>query len=284
MSFRSEIYQSKVMVAVALGLSLADSLATLQAHAFRTGRDLGAIAHDIVQHGYRLAEDRDEHRPQPDRDGGSEGPAMISTDQLATVFVRLADTLVDDFDAIDFLHDLARHAARVSGAEVVGVMLVDHHERLQSVASSNENGKLLELLQLQADEGPCIDCFISREPVVNADLATAGDRWQTFAPAARDAGFNSVHAFPMRLNKTIIGPLDLFGHPETHFDADAMRVVQALADVATIAILQERSATRAEAVTEQLHHHRAGQRVPSHSSSIDRSTQDRVCDMRSARP
>ncbi len=177
---------------------------------------------------------------------------MISTDQLAAVFVEVADTLVDDFDAIDFLHDLAGHAATVSGAEAVGVMLVDHHGRLQNVASSNENGKLLELLQIQSDEGPCIDCFASGQPVVNADLATAQDRWPRFAPAARNAGFGSVHAFPMRLRDNVIGALNLFGHPSTHFTSAETRVVQALADIATIAILQERSVTRAEAVTEQL--------------------------------
>ena len=177
---------------------------------------------------------------------------MISTDQLTTVFVEVADTLVDDFDAIDFLHDLAGHAARVSDAEAVGVMLADHHGRLQNVASSNENGKRLELLQLQVEQGPCLDCFASGEPVVNADLATAEVRWPKFAPALRDAGFGSVHAFPMRLRETVIGALNLFGHPETRFTADETRVVQALADIATIAILQERSVTRAEAVTEQL--------------------------------
>ncbi len=177
---------------------------------------------------------------------------MISTDQLTTVFVEVADTLVDDFDAIDFLHDLAGHAARVSNADAVGVMLADHHGRLQNVASSNESGKRLELLQLRVQQGPCLDCFASGEPVVNADLATALDRWPKFAPALRNAGFGSVHAFPMRLRETVIGALNLFGHPETRFTADETRVVQALADVATIAILQERSLTRAEEITEQL--------------------------------
>lgn len=177
---------------------------------------------------------------------------MISTEQLATMFVDMADTLVDDFDTIDFLHDLTDRAAAISGAEAVGLMLADHRGRLQWMASSNETGRRLELLQLHLEEGPCIDCYTSAQPVVNADLSLATERWPRFAPQAIEAGFHSVHAFPMRLRDTVIGALNLFGHLDTHFTADESRAVQALADIATIALLQERSITRAETLTEQL--------------------------------
>lgn len=177
---------------------------------------------------------------------------MLSTTQLSTVFVDIADSLVDDFDSIDLLSDLTGHAASISGADAVGLMLADHHGQLQYLASSNEAGRLLELFQLQVHEGPCIDCYTTSQPVVNADLSSAEQRWPRFAPAAREAGFASVHAFPMRLRGTVIGALNLFGHPQTHFTDDEVHVVQALADVATIALLQERSITRAEALTEQL--------------------------------
>lgn len=177
---------------------------------------------------------------------------MISIEKLATVFVEMTDTLVDEFDSLDFLHTLTEHAAAISGAEAVGLMLADHHGRLQYLASSNDSGKMLELLQLQVEEGPCIDCYTSAKPVVNADLATADDRWPRFAPMARDAGFQSVHAFPMRLRETVVGALNMFGRPETNFTEEETRIVQALADIATIALLHERQVTRAEAVTEQL--------------------------------
>lgn len=177
---------------------------------------------------------------------------MMSTTQLSTVFVEMADTLVDEYDTVAFLSDLTHHAAAISGAEAVGVMLADHRGQLQYLASSNETGKLLELLQLQVEEGPCIDCFRTSEPVVNADLASAGGRWPQFAPAAREAGFASVHAFPMRLRKVSLGALNLFGHPQTTFSDEELGVVQALADIATIAILQERNINNAEALTEQL--------------------------------
>jgi GAF domain-containing protein len=176
---------------------------------------------------------------------------MISTEHLADLFVDVADTLVDDFDVVDFLTTLCEHATLVSGADAVGIMLSDHRGDLRFMASSNDAGRDLEMSQLQLGEGPCLDCVRTREPVVNTDLAEALS-WPAFAAYAIDAGFHSVHAFPMRLRDQAIGALNLFSVSETRFEADEVRVVQSLADVATIAILQERSISRAEALTEQL--------------------------------
>ena len=177
---------------------------------------------------------------------------MISSHSLADLFVDVADTLVDDFDLVDFLHGLTLHAAAISGADTVGLLLADHHGQLRFMAASDEQGKLLELLQLQTEEGPCLDCFHSRRPVVNADLTEAQSRWPQFAPAALAAGFQSVHAFPMRLRDETIGALNIFGRANHAFTVDDTRLVQSLADVATIALLQERAITRADALTEQL--------------------------------
>lgn len=177
---------------------------------------------------------------------------MISVTQLADFFLEAADTLVDDFDVVDFFQSLTEHAAAVSGAQAVGLVLTDHQGRVRFMAANNESGKMLELFQIQASEGPCLDCVLTKAPVVNADLAHAGERWPTFAPRAIAAGFQSVHAFPMRLRDQVIGALNLFGSADARFEPDDVRVVQALADVATIAILQERSVARAEALAEQL--------------------------------
>ncbi|HEY3529176.1 MAG TPA: GAF and ANTAR domain-containing protein [Nocardioides sp.] len=166
--------------------------------------------------------------------------------------MEVADTLVDEFDVIDFLHNLTVHAAGISGADAAGLMLTDQMGHLRFMAASNPNGETLELFQLQNSEGPCLDCFTTGEPVVNADLAHAADRWPTFAPRAIQLGYQSVHAFPMRLRDHIIGALNLFGSADAFFDAGDVRVVQALADVATIALMQERTIRRAEELTEQL--------------------------------
>jgi GAF domain-containing protein len=160
--------------------------------------------------------------------------------------------LVADFDLIDFLHTLTDHAATVSGAEAVGLVLADQQNRLQFMAASNKAGQALELFQIQSDEGPCHDCYHDRRPVVNADLGQAESLWPRFAPRARAAGFQSVHAFPMRLREDVIGALNLFGTAAVRFDPDEVLLVQALADVATIAILQERTIARSAVLTEQL--------------------------------
>ncbi|WP_193607620.1 GAF and ANTAR domain-containing protein [Nocardioides lijunqiniae] len=177
---------------------------------------------------------------------------MISLPDLSEFFVDVADTLVDDFDLVDFLDHLTEKAATVSGAAAVGLVLSDHQGRVRFMAASNESGKMLELLQIQNEEGPCLEALSTGVPVVNADLAHAADRWPRFAPRALEAGFQSVHAFPMRLRSQVIGALNIFGTQDARFEPDEVRVVQALADVATIAIIQERNLVQAELLTEQL--------------------------------
>lgn len=177
---------------------------------------------------------------------------MISVTELSDFFVEMADTLVDDYDVVDFLVNLTERAAMVSGAAAVGLVLSDQRGGVRFMAASNESGKMLELLQIQSHEGPCLECLTTGIPVVNADLAHAGERWPAFAPRAIDAGFRSAHAFPMRLRHKVIGALNLFGSEDSHFGPDEVRVVQALADVATIAILQERNLVQAETLTAQL--------------------------------
>lgn len=177
---------------------------------------------------------------------------MISTEQLTEMFVEVADTLVDDFDLVDFLQNLVDRSAGVSGAEAVGLMLAAPDGKFRFMAASNPTGRMLELLQLQSAEGPCLECHRTGRPVVNADLNRAQERWPVFAPAALQAGFQSVHAFPLRLRTEVLGALNLFGHEDVEFDEDDVRIVQALADVATIALLQERNMARSDKLTDQL--------------------------------
>lgn len=177
---------------------------------------------------------------------------MISTEKLTDVFVEMADTLVADFDLVDFLHNLTERAVTICDAMAAGILLADQHGDLQYMAASSEQAELVELFQIQSSQGPCHDCFHTREPVINSDLSTAANRWPAFAPRAIQAGFSSVHAIPMRLREEVVGTLNIFGSATGHFDEADVRVVQALADCATIAILQERSVLRAETLTEQL--------------------------------
>ncbi|GIE94919.1 GAF and ANTAR domain-containing protein [Paractinoplanes rishiriensis] len=178
----------------------------------------------------------------------------VSAERLAQVFVEVADTLVDEFDLIEFLQVLADRTAGLTGDATAGILLADPKGRLHFMAASDETTKFLELFQLREQDGPCIDAFHSGEPVINTDLA-AGDasvRWPRFAPHAAAAGFRSVHAFPLRLRQEVIGVMGLFGDTVGDLDDSDAQVVQALADVAAISLLQERTIRRSEVLTEQL--------------------------------
>lgn len=177
---------------------------------------------------------------------------VISPARLAPVFVELADTLIDEFDLIEFLQLVTSRVSELTDATAAGLLLADPHNRLHFMAASDERMENLELFQVQADEGPCRDCFHLGRAVVNADLKRAGGRWPRFAPRAVAAGFDSVHAFPLRLRTQVIGTLGLFSSSTGALAADDVSVVQALADVATIGLLQERAVRRNEAVTAQL--------------------------------
>src|SRR5213078_4541332 len=172
--------------------------------------------------------------------------------QLAETFVELADTLVDDFDVVDFLHQVTVRCADVLGVSAAGVLLTDQRGTLQVVAASTEQTRLLELLQLQTNQGPCPECFHTGRPIAVADLSSAVDRWPGFSVAARQIGFASVHALPMRLRTDVIGALNLFGVNPGALDADTIRLGQALADVATIGLLQARAIHQRDTIAEQL--------------------------------
>ncbi len=172
---------------------------------------------------------------------------------LSRAFVGLADTMVDDYDIIDLLDQLVSFSLELMGADAAGIMLADSQGNLRVVACSQEDAEVMELLQLQADQGPCVECLRTGAPVSVPDLADAASRWPVFVAAVAERGaYRSVHALPLRLRGEAIGTMNLFHHqPGALPDADLM-VGQALADVATIGILQERAIRRGEVVTEQL--------------------------------
>jgi ANTAR domain/GAF domain len=173
-------------------------------------------------------------------------------EQLADAFVELADTMVADFDVIDFLHLLTERSVQLLDASAAGVLLADPRGELRLVAASTEAVRVLELFQLQNDEGPCLECFRTGQPVAAPDLTAAGQLWPQFAAAAREAGFGAVQALPMRLRTQIIGALNLFRTNPGPVSQEDLRVGKALADVATIGLLQERSMRRSEILHEQL--------------------------------
>ncbi len=171
----------------------------------------------------------------------------------AVTFVEIVDTLVDAFDVIEVLTVLAARCVELLDVSAAGILLADAAGQLRVMAASNEQIELLELFQIQNEQGPCLDCFTTGEVVVSADL-TQPTAWPQFASESLRAGFPSVCAVPLRLRHDILGCLNLFISTPTSLSTTDIALAQALADVASIAIVQD-NATRQAAIREsQLRH------------------------------
>jgi GAF domain-containing protein len=164
----------------------------------------------------------------------------------------LADTMREEFDIAEVLHDLAAASVELLDVDTAGLLLADDRDRLHTVASSHKGTRLLELFQLEIDEGPCVDCFRTAAPVSCEDVAGAGGRWPTFTPQARSEGIHSVHAVPMRVRQQVIGGLNLFRCRPGRVSAADLAIARSLATAATIGILQTRAKLSSDRLNEQL--------------------------------
>jgi GAF domain-containing protein len=177
---------------------------------------------------------------------------MTREELLFDTFITLSDNLVEDFDLVDVLSLLSARCVELFDAEAAGVMLAGAGGVLQLLASSSERMRLLEVFELQRDEGPCPDCYRSGAPVNATELEDARERWPTFTAEALRVGFRAVHALPMRVRSDTIGALNLFRtRPGALSEAD-LRAAQALADIATLSILQDRSQADPQLLPKQL--------------------------------
>lgn len=178
--------------------------------------------------------------------------STMSNDQLTDIFVEVADTLVAEFDLIEFLTTVVSHAVQVSDTAAVGFLLADQHGDLQLMAASQESARLLELFILQNDEGPCRECYATGGVVVAPDLEATAERWPSFSRRAMEAGFQSAAAVPMQHSGTTIGVLNMFNTQPDPFNPQTVRIITALAHIATIGILQERAVRSSTLLVEQL--------------------------------
>jgi hypothetical protein len=172
---------------------------------------------------------------------------------VAKAFVELADTLVTDFDLIDFLHLVAVRSAQALNVEAVGLLLAHTNGDLNVVAASCETMPVLELFQLQNGEGPGLDCYLTGRPATCPDLSTEASRWPRFVPPALDAGFAAVHALPMRLHDETIGQMNLLTATHGGLDGELLAIAQALTDVAAVGVANARAIRGSELLTTPLH-------------------------------
>ncbi len=177
---------------------------------------------------------------------------MTREQRIVETFVELADTIVDDFDVIEFLHRLAERCVELLDCAEAGLLLADAAGVLRVMASSSERTDALDLLQSQNEEGPCFECYRRGQPVFSEDLGHDAERWPTFAPMAMREGFHSVQAIPMRARGETIGALNLFRVSLGRLNPEDLPLGQGMADIAAIALLQERTVREAHGVAEQL--------------------------------
>jgi GAF domain-containing protein len=177
---------------------------------------------------------------------------MAREQRIVATFVEFADTLVADFDVVEFLHRVAERCVELLDCAETGVLIADPAGGLRAMASSSERSEALELLQAQNDEGPCFECYRSGRPVFSEDLSADADRWPLFAPAAMRAGFASVHAVPMRAHGQTIGALNLFRSRPGRLAEPDVPVSQGMADIAAIGLLNERRARETYDTVSQL--------------------------------
>lgn len=174
--------------------------------------------------------------------------------QLIETFVEIADTMVGGYDVVDLLYRLVSRCSVIFEAADAGILLRVDGQPLEVVASTTERSQLISLLQLTADEGPCVDAYRSGQPVTVGDITSIRERWPDFAEKAGALGYHWMHAVPLRLRDDVIGSLNLFGDgPESLSDEDAL-AARGLADIATIGILHEQAFREADVTRLQLQH------------------------------
>lgn len=173
-------------------------------------------------------------------------------ERLSRTFVELADTLVGDYEVLDFLYLLCDRCVEVLDVTSAGVLLTDDTGQLRLAAASDERVRTMKLFELQQAEGPCLEAYRSGEQIVVDDLIGTEDRWPSFTPRVLESGYRAVYSFPLRLRDDRIGGIGMLREePAALTDAD-LRAAQALADVAAIGILQERKINQAEVRAAQL--------------------------------
>jgi GAF domain-containing protein len=177
---------------------------------------------------------------------------MAEQQRLVETLVELADTLVAEYDVIDFMQTLAERSVELAGVSAAGIMLADADGQLRHAACSSEQMRLVEFVEVQLEEGPCFDAFREQRAVQSDTPQDAAQRWPHFAPRAEEGGFTAVSAVPLRLRGEAVGALNLFSTSTGALDDEDLQVVQAMADIATIGILQARLIRDQSVLTAQL--------------------------------
>lgn len=179
-----------------------------------------------------------------------QSPEGRETDIVQSL-IRMADTLVSDYDPIALLTDLAESCVRILDVDAAGVSLGED-STLRFVAASSETMEMMELYQIERHEGPCFDAYSTGMAVATSDLETNRSRWPKWAAKALESGYQAAAAFPLRLRDETIGALNIYSSRIRELNKRDVDVGRGLADMATIGLLHEGVVTRNRVVQDQL--------------------------------
>ena len=179
---------------------------------------------------------------------------MTREEQIIATFVELADTMLEDFDIVEFLHRLLERAVELLSCAEAGLLLANAEGALQVMASSSQRSEALELLQSESGRGPCVESYLGSQTVFSEDLEMDRKRWPVFAEAALGSGIGSVHSIPMRVQGETIGTFNLFRSKVGRIGPHDLPLGQGLADISAVAILQERATRERRGIVQQLEH------------------------------
>jgi hypothetical protein len=180
----------------------------------------------------------------------------VSVERVAEAFVEVSDTLVDDFDVLEFLYSVTGRIAEFAGA-VAGLHLAVPFGQLRFMACSDEAPAVERLFEVDSQGGPSPEAFRTGLPVSCPGLAEPEGpetvhRWPEFESHALSLEFRWAYAIPMRLRGDVIGVVSLLGREPGAMGPDDQAVVRALVAVATIGMLQERAIRRGTLLVRQL--------------------------------
>ncbi|MGW0903191.1 ANTAR domain-containing protein [Streptomyces sp. NPDC002853] len=178
---------------------------------------------------------------------------MSREQHIARTFVELADTLVEDFDVIDFLHQMTVRCQELLDVTDAAVFLAHPNLNLHSPAPCDPSPALQDVVDAACRQGPAVDAHRTTRPVASLRLVDAAARWPQFTPHLLNAGYTLATALPMRLRQDNIGSLLLLHTGDRALNPDDLALAQALADAATIGLIQARTIRQQHTVNEQLH-------------------------------
>jgi serine phosphatase RsbU (regulator of sigma subunit) len=170
---------------------------------------------------------------------------VVDEQRLASVLVEFARTLTSDFSIQRILDHLVDRVVEVIPVDGAGVLLMESDTEHHFVAASDDVILGVETLQMELQEGPCIQAYRTGSHVSVPDL-TLDSTFARFSPAAAQVGLGAVYSFPLRLDDRQLGALELYAKEPLELSEADLVGAQILADVTAAYLFNARARDNAD--------------------------------------